>query len=420
MIAAADKLTVLRNALRRQAAHWAEAADQLQDRDRLMHAYGRTGIHRALFVQLEQFLDRNCGMVLSTARKLLARLNAEPDEPQLLALQREVIALRELYLATETSVHFYTDAVNTRTSPHIASILRACDILCKRSLDEALAPLRRTVPHVLTYVDKGIGASILRSDLRLWNGSTSPFAAVKVTYHNLFRPTAIVHETGHQLAHMIGWNEELSRALASTPGMPDTVCRTYAEWASEIAADLFAFLHTGYGSVAALHDVVSGNPQQVFAHRAGDPHPTGYVRVLLAIAFCRFCYGKGPWDEMQHAFLQQYDIRVMQAPGLALTKACAEHAEHMAKRCLSTAFQCFGGRTAVQLVDPQRVSPAALNELERTAGPALHTSPVWLHREPLRTLALNSLRIATEAEPTPHYRRQEKWMSTLGISVELN
>ena len=113
---------------------------------------------------------------------------------------------------------------------------------------------------MLTYVDKGMGASILRAGLRLWDGAPlSPAAAVKVTRQNLLRPTALIHEAGHQVAHIVGWNEELAALLARELTPPE-VAAEWSSWASEIAADTFAFVNTGYGAVAALHDVVSGGP----------------------------------------------------------------------------------------------------------------------------------------------------------------
>jgi hypothetical protein len=54
-----------------------------------------------------------------------------------------------------------------------------------------------------------------------------------------------------------------------------------ANWASEIAADTFAFAHTGYAAVAALSDVVSGRGSQVFRFLPEDVHPIAYLRVLL-------------------------------------------------------------------------------------------------------------------------------------------
>ena len=125
-----------------------------------------------------------------------------------------------------------------------------------------LQPLGKPTPYVLTYVEKGVGASILKAGLRLWDGNISSVAAIKVTQHNLFRPTAILHETGHQIAHILNWNTELAAALNNLNNHPEVVRAVLASWASEIAADAFAFVHSGYASVAALHDVVSGSPRR--------------------------------------------------------------------------------------------------------------------------------------------------------------
>ena len=152
----------------------------------------------------------------------------------------------------------------------------------------------------MTYVDKGVGASILKAGLRLWDGKISPVAAIKVTQHNLYRPTAIIHETGHQVAHILNWNEELSNALDNELNKSSKGCGELhmQDGASEMAADAFAFVHTGYAAVAALHDVVSGAPQAVFAYHQYDPHPISYIRVLMNIEMCRQFYGSGPWDNL--------------------------------------------------------------------------------------------------------------------------
>ena len=144
---------------------------------------------------------------------------------------------------------FYGDAVNTRTGPRLAAILAACDALAVRSMVTALSPLGKEAPPVLTYVDKGLGASILRAGLRLWDGgSPSPVAAIKIARHNLVRPTALIHESGHMFAHVTGWNDDLSAALsAELADMPSALAETWASWASEIAADAFAFAHRATG-----------------------------------------------------------------------------------------------------------------------------------------------------------------------------
>src|SRR5204863_1574422 len=80
---------------------------------------------------------------------------------------------------------------------------------------DQLGHVGKTAPVALTYLDKGLGASILKAGLRLWDGGDAcPVAVIKVTRHNLLRPTALIHEAGHQVAHICNWNAELATALA--------------------------------------------------------------------------------------------------------------------------------------------------------------------------------------------------------------
>ena len=41
-----------------------------------------------------------------------------------------------------------------------------------KSMAPLLQPMGKSVPPVLTYIDKGLGASILKAGLRLWDGQT--------------------------------------------------------------------------------------------------------------------------------------------------------------------------------------------------------------------------------------------------------
>ena len=95
----------------------------------------------------------------------------------------------------------------------------------------------------------------------------------------------------------MGWNDELARRACAGLQRRRSRRRSpriWAGWASEIAADAFAFVHTGFASVAALHDVLAGDPAQVFRSSPGDPHPISYLRVLLGVEMCRYFYGDGP------------------------------------------------------------------------------------------------------------------------------
>ena len=64
------------------------------------------------------------------------------------------------------------------------------------------------------------------------------------------------------------------------------------------------------------------------------------------------------------------------------------------------------------VVDPQRVSPRALAELERGAGAALWTSPHWRQTEGIRIVALAGLREAEHPDRAGQWvERAETWFT---------
>ncbi len=82
---------------------------------------------------------------------------------------------------------------------------------------------------------------------------------------------------------------------------------------------------------------------------------------------------------------------------------------------LYTPYRAFNGRPLTRLIDPRRVSPAALERLEREAGDAIFTSPYWAWNEAIRLLALNGYRAALGARDLRQaVRQQEEWMLRLG------
>jgi hypothetical protein len=236
--------------------------------------------------------------------------------------------------------------------------------------------------------------------------------------HNLFRPTSLLHEAGHQVAHEIGWNDELARELRArlTPhGAP--LAEQWASWASEIAADVFAFAHTGYAAVAALHDVLAGDPDWVLRHVPGDPHPVGYLRILLGRAMCVRFFGAGPWDDLADAWARLYPTGEGGGGDPEFLHRSTELLPDIVEILLLSPLRCLGGRSVRAIVDPARVKPEALEELERSAGASLFLSDDWIARECLRLVALSGLRAAVPGEVPEALRRQEEWMLRLGRIV---
>ena len=412
----------IQNSLLRQVNHWLQASSRLFMLDHLASANAWSGIDHTIGMTLRNSLQKSVNAVITLATSLKQQLEGSPEPDVLRTVKRGLMQLRERYLKTEETIHFYTVAINSRTTPSIAALLRACDILCKKSMQELLQQLGKDTPAILTYIDKGVGASILKAGLRLWDGNISNVAAVKITQHNLFRPTAIIHETGHQVAHILSWNEELSVGLLNgLKNHEDVVGAAFAGWSSEMAADAFAFVHTGYASVAALHDVVSGTPPSVFAYHRHDPHPICYIRVLMNIEMCRQFYGPGLWDSLEEAFKNDYDINLVNFPSVELVKMCVTALPDVVRVLLKTPYHAFGGRSLSQIISPEKVSPRELEKLEYMAGAALFTSHAWIWKESIRLLALNGYKIGIgKGDLAALYKQQEEWMMKLGFTVELN
>jgi hypothetical protein len=412
----------IQSSLLRQVNHWLLAASRLYALDHLASGNAWQGIDHNIAVLLRKSLQQSVNNVIVLGNTLKKQAETSGDPQSLRSIKRGLMQLRERYLKTEETIHFYTIAINSRTTPSIAALLRACDILCKKSMQELLQPLGQEVPAVLTYIDKGVGASILKAGLRLWDGNISSVAAIKITQHNLFRPTAIIHETGHQVAHILSWNGELAATLHNGLSKHEKVVgAAFAGWASEMAADAFAFVHTGFASVAALHDVVSGSPAAVFAYHRHDPHPICYIRVLMNIEMCRQFYGPGPWDALEEAFKNDYDINLINLPSIDLIKMCAAVLPDVVRLLLKTGYRAFGNRSLSSIINPQKVGPQELEKLEYMAGPALYTSHAWIWKESIRLLAINGYKIGLGKGDLPAlYKQQEEWMTKLGFSVELN
>ncbi len=406
----------LRSQVLRQLNHWEGAAERLDDFEATASPEAWASLERYVGVTLRAGLKDARDQLKREAVAVRAAFNAVHTHGELERLAEQVALLKKRYLQTELLVDFYVAAVRARANPEVSLQLRACDVMAERTVHGALGPLAIKAPPIMTYFTTGIGASILRIGTKLWDGSLSPIAAVRLTYHNRFRTTSLFHECGHQFAGMTGWNEAFADGIRKQlAGAASETVETIASWSTEMAADSFAFAYSGYSAVVALSDVVAGRGTEVFRFLLGDPHPISYLRVLLGVEMCRRFYGMGPWDELAKAWQQFYPLR--QAPPLSesIVNSVLPLLPRIVDTALLTPMQCFRGKTLAELVDPQRAAPAALRELERKAGGSAFTSSHWIWTECVRLTALTGLRYATEPEKGPEVlKQQEEWMIKLG------
>jgi hypothetical protein len=417
----ADLQTAIRLQLSRQVAHWTTAAGRLENLDDVASPAAWQSLERYLGLSIRRHLSTVVAQLVSEGEMLRSSFAAAAVTADLSIVRRQLLKFRNRYSRVEMTLAFFADAINTRINPKISGYLKAYDILAYRSMSMLLDQLGKPTPSALSYFEKGIGAAVLRANLRLWDGTgVNPVAAIKVTHHNLLRNTALIHEAGHQMAAVVGWNEELASKLASgLSGAPTGVAGEWASWASEIGADAFAFVHTGYAAVAALHDVLAAEAGTVFRHTPGDPHPISYIRVLLGVEMCRQFYGSGPWDELADAWMALYPVHKAPDDSRSLLEASVTVLPSIVRITLRDPMRAFQGRPLVALINPDRVRPAALLAMEHELGVALYTSMHWIWTEALRLLALTGFRIAaTPDKKMETFERPEEWLLRLGGALQ--
>jgi hypothetical protein len=400
----------------RQLTHWEGAAERLDDFEATATPEAWASLERRVGVTLRGELKEAREQLKREAAVVRASFTAARTRLEFEQLDRQVARLRDRYMKTELLVDFFVDAVRSRTNPEVGTQLRACDVMAERAIGSALESLGEKVPPIVTYFKPGLGAAILRIGTPLWDGSISQVAAIKVTYHNRLRTTALFHECGHQFAAVSGWNDAFQRLLLRELAPHGSeIAEQVASWAGEIAADAFAFAHSGFAAVVAVSDVISGTDADAFRFIPGDPHPIAYLRVMLGVQMCRQFYGMGPWDELAESWTSLHRVARADAFTAALIDATLPLLPRVVTLSLLTELPCFRGRRLADLVDPQRVAPAVLRQLQRDAGAAAFTSTHWIWTECLRLTALSGLRFATEPELGREIlNEQEAWMVKLG------
>src|SRR5262245_30928281 len=367
----------------RQLNHWEGAAQRLDDFETTASPAAWSTLEHYVGVTMRAELKEAREQLQREAASVRAAFNAARFRSDLERVANQVDQLADRYLQTEQLVDFYVDAVRTRMNPELGAQLRACDVMAERAVGPPLERLGRRIPPIMTYFKPGRGASILRPETRLWDNSLSRIAAIKLTWHNRMQPTALTHEDGHLLAGIVGWNENFAHALRTQLGeSAPAAAEQVAAWASEIAADSFAFACTGYAAIATLADVVTGHG--AFRFIEADPHPISYLRVLLGVEMCRRFYGMGPWDELGGAWQALCPLAHAPAFVAGLIVAITPVLPRIVDLALLTPTPVFGGRRLADIVDPQRVAPAALREMRRDAGAAAFNSSHWIWSECLR------------------------------------
>ena len=283
----------------------------------------------------------------------------------LYALQQDLQQVRDHYFLSEQVFDYYVDLLHTRSEHGVGAILKACDMIAYESLRRGLQSLNYQVPSIVCYLDRGEGASILRAGIYLWDYQTNPAALIKVVRTAIPFPrlTSILHECGHQAAQVTGWNEELATLIyrtISNEGYSKGLAELWASWAPEIAADFWALNQSNFASVIGLAEVVAGSAKRVFRVIRGDPHPMGYLRIMLGIISCDIVFGNGPWDDYRKVWQLLYPIKTAKKESADIVIESLSLLEVLAKVILNTKMNCFLGKSLQEILPWDRASPNAV------------------------------------------------------------
>ena len=143
-----------------ELAHWQLAVEALADLDTVAAPEAWAALEDYLQRRVRDRLSEVVAVLVAEGRGL-RRLLASGGEPG--EVRRAVLRLRTRYLQVETILDFYGHAVNSRTSPTLRALLRGYDALAGDSMAAILTRLGIDPPPALVYLDRGLGAAILRA-----------------------------------------------------------------------------------------------------------------------------------------------------------------------------------------------------------------------------------------------------------------
>ena len=262
----------------------------------------------------------------------------------------------------------YMDVLTQRRSPELGAILAGCDVLAEEAMRREHPALRLVEPP-LVYCDRGFGASIVRESVPFPDGSPNPMPLIQIPYARLkqkYNLTSILHEAGHQALtrmNLVGVLPRAFRAALAGAGAPAEIRDLYALWAFELGPDFWAFCLAGAAEANALRDLFALPPAHALRIVFADPHPPPYMRALLAFAWCRQMWGRGPWDAWEAEWNALYPLRAAPPETRRLLMRARAYVGVVGDVLFQTRFAALGGRALPDLFDLAAVGPATLTRI---------------------------------------------------------
>ena len=295
----------LRAQLNRQVAHWRAAVVTIDDADNFASAEAWTRVERLSRISRCASSSRarssgcvrgeRAGGATRRRRRRLEQLAAGARAACSRSGGCYVAGRDDARLLRRRGQHAHqSEARVDPARPRPARAARAWSRCCDRSGVDT--------PPVLTYIDKGLGASILRAGSRLWDGGTiSPAAAIKITRHNLYRPTAPdPRDRASGRAHPRLDRGVRRGACASSCAAPRARARslragwTRPRWWPTSTPSCIA------ATARSPRCTTSSRPRRTPCSATSRAIPTRSRTSACCSTWsiCRRMFGAGPWDEL--------------------------------------------------------------------------------------------------------------------------
>ena len=327
-------------------------------------------------------------------------------------------------MRVEQVFDYYVDLLHTRSERGVGPLLKGCDKICYSSLNQGLKRLGLVAPTIVCYLDRGEGASILKSGIYLWDGQSNPAAIIKVVRSAVPLPrlTSILHECGHQASHMTNWNKELAQILYASvfeTGGSRYLADLWSSWTSEIAADFWALHQSNFASVMGLYEVVTGSSDRVFRIIQGDPHPMAFLRVMMGLTFCKMAFGSGPWDDFMRVWQALYPIDATSAEPATIARESLPILPAICKAISNTKMKAFLGSSLNQILPWDAASPTRIKEFLNHDLSNFCVSEGSIIGQPI--LTLTSFRMIQMFGGRSHewiIEQMRRWLTSLSLAEE--
>jgi hypothetical protein len=253
----------------------------------------------------------------------------------------------------------------------IGRLLAGCEVIA----DDAIRikhPALRVLESPIVFCDRGYGASILRQGIKLPYNVKNPVPLIQIPYSRLktkYDLISIIHEAGHEITNQLKLDRYLVPHIKTNLRNANTdsiVAELFSLGLPEIIPDLCALLKCGFAHVTSLRDILSVPPEYVFTISRTDPHPTPYIRVLLAFENCRRIWGKGIWDDLEREWMDMYPLSSMPNNAELIIKNMIKNLPLLSKTLLETRLDSLNGNRIPDLFDLSCVSPTIIQQATRS------------------------------------------------------